>query len=326
MAIGISNGINPQDGGWWEVETANLGEMDAYTYVVVFARYRDKWLYCRAKERDAFETAGGHIEENETPLEAARRELYEETGAIEYQIEAAFDYSVRRPQSHTFGQVFFAQVQVLGGIPDYEMAEVKLFDAAPEKMRFPQILPVLYKRMQIWLNLQSAKDELWDVYDSGRNLTGKTHRRADPMRAGDYHLVVHVWLVNSKGEFLITRRSPNKGYPNIWECTGGSAVAGDDSISAAIREVREEIGLELNPENGRLVSSEKREDAFCDVWLFRQDFDINDVVLQKDETSDAKYAKADEIRRMQANGEFIVFHSAEAVFERAKYFENDHTY
>ena len=137
------------------VNVVNLGLLKAYRFVVVFARYKDKWLYCRAKERDTYETAGGHIEHGETTLDAAKRELYEETGAISFDIMPAFDYSVHIPTQWSNGQVFFAQIHELGKIPDYEMAETCLFDGIPEKMRFPEILPYLYDRMQMWLNLQS---------------------------------------------------------------------------------------------------------------------------------------------------------------------------
>jgi 8-oxo-dGTP pyrophosphatase MutT (NUDIX family) len=203
-------------------------------------------------------------------------------------------------------------------MPDFEMAETKLFDTIPDKMRFSKILPALYEQMQMWLNLQSAKEELWDVYDAERNLTGRTHRRADPLQKGDYHLVVHVWLLNNRGEFLITKRAPNKGYPNMWECTGGSAVSGDDSITAAIREVKEETGLDAVPENGRCIYTLTRDNSICDVWVFRQNYDILNVILQENETTDAKYATADEIRRMIKNDEFIAFHYIEDLFEKVK--------
>jgi 8-oxo-dGTP diphosphatase len=141
------------DDGWWKVGTSDFGSLKAYKYVVIFARYQDKWLYCRAKERDTFETAGGHIETRETPLEAAKRELYEETGAMRFDITPAFDYSVRRPNVYANGQVFLAHIHELGDIPDFEMAEVKLFDTIPEKMRFPKILPILFEKMQTWLRV-----------------------------------------------------------------------------------------------------------------------------------------------------------------------------
>jgi len=120
--------------------------------VVIFARYQDKWLYCRAKERDTFETAGGRIERGETPLEAAKRELYEETGAVKFDIIPAFDYSVHTPENFSNGQVFLAHIHELGEIPEDtndKMVEVKLFDTIPDKMRFPQILPVLFEKIKV---------------------------------------------------------------------------------------------------------------------------------------------------------------------------------
>ena len=143
----FSDGADSKN-GWWKVNTAELGELKAYKFVVIYARYQDKWLYCRAKERDTFEAAGGHIEHGETPLEAAKREFYEETGTIKYDIKPVFDYSVHRPNVYSNGQVFLAQIHELGDIPDYEMAEVKLFDTIPDKMRFPQILPILYEKIK----------------------------------------------------------------------------------------------------------------------------------------------------------------------------------
>ena len=137
------------------VSVAECGALRAYRFTVIFARYCGKWLYCRAKNRDCFETAGGRIEQGETPLEGAKRELFEETGATSFDITPAFDYSVRVETAYSYGQVFFANIHTLGDIPDFEMAEVKLFDTIPESMRFPKILPVLYDRMQEWLNSQS---------------------------------------------------------------------------------------------------------------------------------------------------------------------------
>ena len=287
------------------VKVAGLGELSDYTFVTIFCRYQNKWLYCRIKDETGYGNAGGKIEAGEKTIEAAKRELYEETGALQFDITPLFDYSVERPEGYTTGQVFLAHIHELGELPQYEMAEVRLFDAFPEKLRFPDILPVLYKNVQIWLNLHSAEDEIWDVYDSERNLTGRTHRRIDPLKPGDYHLVVFIWLRNSEGEYLISKRAPNKGYPDLWENTGGSAIAGDDSITAAVREVKEEVGLDVKPENGKCILSLQREDSFFDVWLFDQDFDINDVVLQENETVDAKYATLDEIAEMITKNEFV---------------------
>jgi 8-oxo-dGTP pyrophosphatase MutT (NUDIX family) len=300
------------------VRIAHLGSLQTYQFVVVFARYQGRWVYCRAKTRDCFETAGGHIEAGETTLDAAERELYEETGAVNYRMTPVFDYAVYRECSVSHGQVFFAELEELGELPDYEMAEVRLFDTIPDRMRFPQILPILFDRVQGWLNLQSAQDEIWDVYDENRDATGRTHRRGDLLASGDYHLVVHVWIMNSNGEFLITQRAPNKGYSLMWECTGGSAISGDDSLTAAIREVKEEVGLALAPKNGVCMLTQRRRNDFCDIWLFRQDFEISEVVLQQDETVDARWASPGEIRKMTAEREFVAFDYLDELFTKSQ--------
>ena len=129
------------------VRTTEFGALRAYRFTVVFARYKGKWLYCRSKDRDGFETAGGHIEPGESPLEGAKRELYEETGATEYEITPAFDYTVHVQTEYSNGQVYIAHISELGSIPDFEMTEVKLFDKIPDKMRFPKRLPILFEKV-----------------------------------------------------------------------------------------------------------------------------------------------------------------------------------
>ena len=114
--------------------------------------------------------------------------------------------------------------------------------------------------------------------------------------------MVHVWLRNSAGEYLLTRRSPNKGYGGLWESPGGAARAGDDSLSACLREIKEETGLSLEPDRGRIVKSYRGDRYFCDVWLFRQDFSLEDVVLQEGETCDCMRASAQEVLELHRRG------------------------
>lgn len=296
------------------VTVAPLGQLVAHRFVVIFARMHGRWIYTRHKQRSTWETAGGHIEVGETPYAAAKRELYEETGALDFELVAAFDYTVHSDRGPSQGRVFLAEVSRLGNLPESEMAEVGLFDSVPQTLTYPQILPVLYRQLQIHLMSQSCPDEIWDIFDADRRPTGRTHRRGDPLPQGDYHLVVHVWLLNSRGEFLITRRAANKHYPLMWETTGGSAVSGDDSLQAAMREVKEEAGLDIRPEKGEVVISLRRDSDFCDVWLFRQDFSLSDVVLQEGETIDAKFATPAEIRRLVEQGEFIAAVYLEELF------------
>ena len=164
-----------------------------------------------------------------------------------------------------------------------------------------------YHQLQAWLNLQSSPDELWDVLDENRNLTGRTHRRADPMQDGDFHLTVHIWIRRSNGKFLLTKRAPNKGYPLMWETTAGSAISGDDSLTAALREVREETGLILDPEKGRLVLSTKSDHQFADIWFFHHEFSLSDVVLLEGETCDCMAATKEQILQMDNDGVLVPF-------------------
>lgn len=150
-------------------------------------------------------------------------------------------------------------------------------------------------------------DELWDIYDEAGEKTGRVQRRGDPFREGDRHLCVHVWIRNLSGDYLITKRAPNKAMPGLWECTGGSALLGEGSLSAALREAREETGLLLDPCNGELLFRFSGEHFHCDVWRFTQDFAESDIVLQPGETCAFRLADADSLRRLDKEGAFFAF-------------------
>ena len=92
-----------------------------YKYVVVLSRYQGKYLLSRHKKRTTWETQGGHIEPGETPLQAAKRELFEESGALRYQIEPLFDYRAGDPWGESNGVVFLAEIEELGRLtPEQE--------------------------------------------------------------------------------------------------------------------------------------------------------------------------------------------------------------
>ena len=162
--------------------------------------------------------------------------------------------------------------------------------------------------------------ELWDIYDKNRKKTGRTHERGNDMLSGDYHLVIHVWIINDKGELLIQKRQPWKeGYPNMWDCSvAGSAVLGDTSEKAAIRETKEELGIDLDMRNGELLFTVKFSRGFDDIWIVRQNVDINDLKLQYEEVADAKWVVESEIRELILKGEFIAHDYIEKIFEIGK--------
>lgn len=131
-----------------DVRTYDTGFLMYYKFVVTYARYNGKWIFTRHRERTTWECAGGHIEIGETTLEAAKRELYEETGAEEFTIRPVCDYSVHSLKDFSNGQVFLAEITKLGEIPDPEMAEVMLLDTLPEEQTYPHILPVLFREIE----------------------------------------------------------------------------------------------------------------------------------------------------------------------------------
>lgn len=144
--------------------------------------------------------------------------------------------------------------------------------------------------------------ELWDVYDKNRVKTGRTHRRGIPLPLGDYHLVVNIWILNNIGEIFLTLRHPDKPWGNFWECTGGSILAGENSLQGALREVSEEIGIKLNGEDGILLSTERRENDFVDTWLFKKDIKLSDITFQQGEVIDAKLTDRKEYEIMCSKG------------------------
>ena len=124
-----------------------MGELKTYKYVVVLSEYNGKLLLSRHRDRKTWETQGGHIEAGESPLDAAKRELYEESGAVDFEICAGFDYDAGDDSGHASGMVFLARIRALAPIPDSEMAEVHTFDTLPpdERLTYPGITPVLYR-------------------------------------------------------------------------------------------------------------------------------------------------------------------------------------
>ncbi len=121
-----------------------LGYLERYEYTVICASYNDKWILSRHKKRNTWETQGGHIEAGETPLECAKRELFEESGIKDADIYPICDYWGFNSQACSNGMMFLAVVHSLSELPESEMEEIKFFDALPSELTYPQTSPKLY--------------------------------------------------------------------------------------------------------------------------------------------------------------------------------------
>lgn len=167
------------------------------------------------------------------------------------------------------------------------------------------------------------KDELWDIYDEKKQLTGRTMRRNDwNMKPGDYHLTVLGVVRHADGRYLITKRVMTKSWaPGWWEVSGGGVMAGEDSRTAVLREVREETGLDVSGWDGGYLFSyrrdnpEEKDNYFVDVYRFTGDFKEEDLHLQAEETDGWMLADIDQIRKLAEEGVFLHYDSIKAVFE-----------
>lgn len=137
-----------------KVNFYDINEIDKYKlkYVVIMSKYKDKWILARHKERTTWEIPGGHIEENETIEDAAKRELYEETGAKDFNLIPVSIYSVTRENIETFGFLYYGEVCSIDSLPNSEIQDIKLVDDLDEDLTYPLIQPLLAEKVIKYLN------------------------------------------------------------------------------------------------------------------------------------------------------------------------------
>jgi 8-oxo-dGTP diphosphatase len=124
---------------------------DEAEIVVIATKYHGKWLFVRHKDRKTFEVPAGHKERGESLLEAARRELYEETGALDYSIWPVSAYGVIQGEETAYGQLYFAEVENLGELPPFEIAERFILNRPPEALTYAGIQHQLLDKVEKWL-------------------------------------------------------------------------------------------------------------------------------------------------------------------------------
>lgn len=149
--------------------------------------------------------------------------------------------------------------------------------------------------------------ETLDLYDQKKEKINKTFIRENGNpENGEYKQSVHIWIMNKNGEFLIEKRSDNmKKNPGKWAFVGGVPVAGESSVEGAVREVREEVGINLDIKEVELIISFKREHDFVDVWLAHDDTELKNIVMQETEVSKVKWVSLEQIDELISNQEFV---------------------
>ena len=154
--------------------------------------------------------------------------------------------------------------------------------------------------------------EYFDILDENGNKTGKTKLRSEVHRDGDWHKAVHIWIINNNGDVLLQRRCATKdSNPNMLDISSaGHLSAGDDSLSGAIRELKEELNLDINAEELQFIKTLKRSskstetfinNEFNDLYILRTNKNINDMKYQEEEISEIFFVPYKRFKQMVNN-------------------------
>ena len=156
--------------------------------------------------------------------------------------------------------------------------------------------------------------EIWDLYTIERIKTNKTHNRGDEIPKGFYHIGVEILTIIDSKKILLTQRHRDKHFGLFWECTGGSLIKDEISIEGAIRELHEEIGLVVEPDELNFVSEYLSEDTIYDVYVtYQKKSCLGNLKLQEEEVVDFQCVSFEEFNFLLAN---------EVVVPKLKYFNN----
>ncbi len=278
-------------------------------------------LLIQSVKKNHFMLPGGGVEENETFLKCLKRELLEEVGMDVSATEEPFltireyfktgcyvnHYYICSVVQEGFRKKLTKTEEQQGMKPKWIHQNDVIWFLANYESKYPFMKNVHDREVLAIKNYLEITNsiERWKLFNRNGEDLNKTALRGDKLNPGEYHKVVHIWIKNNDGEILIQKRSPNKSLPNLWSMTGGSLTSEDiDDLDCAVREVKEELGLTLLPSNGKKVQTVIRESSIVEVWLFTQDINLKECVLQLDEVIDVALVSKKKILKMLKSGSF----------------------
>ena len=150
-------------------------------------------------------------------------------------------------------------------------------------------------------------EEILDIYDENKIKTEKKHIRGNnTLKENEYVLVVEIPIINFKDQILLAQRSETKKRnPLKWETTQGSVKSGENSKEAAIRELREELGINISKDELHYLETEKDVDEhiFKDMFYVRKNIDMKEICFSDGEVKDAKWVDINEFKKMNIEGQ-----------------------
>jgi len=154
---------------------------------------------------------------------------------------------------------------------------------------------------------EPCEADVLDELDENGKCLGRTISRAEAHRTGAWHRAVLLFLVNSKNQILMQKRSAHKKlWPNCWDGTGGGHVdAGEIGLFSVIRELKEELGIDVRPDEVRYIGGYRSDRVMGDIhnrhfnefYVAHRDFNVADVKIDKTEVDEVKWIDFDEFKR-----------------------------
>lgn len=152
--------------------------------------------------------------------------------------------------------------------------------------------------------------EFIDILDTNGNKTGQSKPKPDIHRDGDWHRSVHIWILNSKGELLLQHRSKTMdSYPDMWDISSaGHISSGENSMSTALRELKEELGLNITPDKLIYIGEVTQQvvlnnnsyfnNEFNDIYLLKMELDSASLKMEDGEVSEVKWLPWKDVREL----------------------------
>lgn len=142
-----------------------------------------------------------------------------------------------------------------------------------------------------------------DIYNNKHENLGYKKERKE-LSANEYRLSCFSWIMNDKEEILVQQRlATARTCPNMWETASGGAQENESSIDCIKRELKEELGIEVDMDNLSFIGSYARINDFVEVFLLKSNIDASKLVLQKEEVQQAKWMKIEEFEQLIKKGD-----------------------